>query len=161
MLSHEDFVKLVDKECLEVLEFLKTVDRSLHGNELRNKMIDMLSFMARFGELMDKMSFRRGRQEKYMDLVESLAVQGINSDPVLSKVPVTLRKSYIENFSISINLSGEIKQTTLYDEKMKFERYQYAYSRYRNINELLKTSIMVCQSCLSFDRTEMKNMNYS
>mgnify|MGYP001605326448 CR=1 FL=1 len=151
----------VDEKCLEVLNFIKSINKSLHGNDLRDKMIEMLSLMSRFGELMDKMSFKRGTQERFVDFVEALAIQSIGVDPVLSKIPATLKKNYTENFNISVNLSGGLLQTTLYDEKIKLEYYQYAYNRYRNIVELLKTSIMVSQSCLSFDRAEMKNISYS
>jgi hypothetical protein len=144
-----------EEDCKVVESAIIKIDKSIHGTLLREKMLELTGHMAQFNTLVDRSSLSVGKQKRMVDLIDSIAMQSVSLDPELSKKPVSMKEYYKENYKVIL----EDRETTLYDEKVRLEYYQYGLNRYKSTYEALKTTIMVCQSALSFDRVELQNTN--
>jgi hypothetical protein len=156
-MESKQYQEEVDKRCSAVNDEVLKLGPELHGLALRNKIFELAGYMSRFNELSDKAGFKFGLQKNNVKLAESLSMQAINSDEKLGKMPATLKSYYVE--TTKIELDGA--ETTLNNEKNKLECYSYAYTRFTSIFELLQKTIMAAQSGLSFDKEELRNLNYS
>ncbi len=153
----------VDKKCKEIEDSISEINKTLHGAALKEKLFELTSRMSRLNELLDKATFKVGIQKRKVDLVESISMQSLikqEKSGETTKIPATLKSYYLENNIVTLD-EYEMKQTSLYKEKIELEHLQYVLNRFKSTYELIKTTIMVCQSSLSFDREEMKNISFS
>jgi len=145
------YTEKVDKLC-DIDESLFQFS-DLRGSPLRDRMMDILSLLGRFSELQDKARLRKDVQDTKVSSIRSKAIlqvkklQAENSD---FKIAATLMDDYI--------YSMEIEQTSVEREEQKLAAYTYAVNRFRSVCDLIKNSIVACQTALNYDKVEIKSL---
>lgn len=121
----------------------------LRGTPLRDRIMDILSLLGRFSELYDKARLRKEVQDTKVNSIRSKAILEVKNSDV--KVAATLIDDYV--------YSMEIDNTSVEREEQKLAAYNYAVNRFRSVCELIKNSIVACQTALNYDKVEINNLS--
>lgn len=159
----EEIKQETDLKCGEINKDLFFFKKDLHGKEVRDKILELTSNLTRFSELCNNAKLKYNLQQAKVDIYESHAMDCINNDTKLSKVPVSMKQYYLESYEIKekYNNSDDVEITTLNKEKEILAAYEYAVNRFKSIYEDIKIAIISCQSVLNFDREELRNLSSS
>lgn len=141
------------QEARETIEGIKS-----HGADLRDKIFELNSLLPRYNELYDYCVLIHGIQKQKIDFISALAMKRLVEDAEFKHIQAILKKSYLEIVEVTVE-EGYV--TTLAEEKFVLQWHSYAVNKFSSAFELVKTTIMSCQSGLNFDKEEMKRLNYT
>lgn len=134
------------------IDQLCTIDNSLfefsdlRGGPLRDRMMEIIAHLGRYSELYDKARFRKDLQDIKVDSVRSEAIREAKTED--QKIPASLIQEYI--------YSKDVNGTSLERESQRLAAYTYAANRFRSICELIKNSVIACQTALNYDKAELR-----
>ena len=152
--SPEKIYEFVEKKCFSIEKGLLQFDPKMEAREIRELILRLVAYISYFNELHAKAKYKSAISKRKLEFIKTEALKSINSDPILSKLAVSLKEQYAETYQVKIgdDILSYNNEAGIYDA------YIYATDRFGSCFEDIKIAIMACQSVLSFDREEMKNL---
>lgn len=150
----ENIIASADTKCGTMPQDILKFTPGIQGREIKERILSLVGYLSYFNEMHDKAKFRASRYKRKMELIRAHALMEICRDENLSKMAVPIKEQYVEIHTFE--LDGEMVNYN--EESRKYDAYVYAMDRFASMFDDLKIAIMACQSVLSFDREEMKNI---
>lgn len=148
----EEIKGYVKSKCEEFDSGLFTLDKSLHGRDLRDRIFELNQYLANFNEYASKLRNLVNKQEIRVDRIESLAMQQVTSLEAFKGIPATLKKYFAETYEFDY---GDEK-VSITSERDRLQDLAYCLNKLEVMFNNIKNTTMACQSGLNYDKEEMK-----
>jgi hypothetical protein len=129
----------------------------ISGSALKELLFKYVNYLSTLNEERNRIAYQRDRQKVVVDVIKDLALQLVGQDSAFRSLPVSLKSAHASMYKVKHPITGDM--TTLFEERMKLTKLDYALSRANAKVRELETMINVCRSALSFDKAEMNQIS--
>jgi len=154
--DQKEFERFLEEKLSVFDRTLLEIPKGAQGQILKEKMIELNSYLGDFNTLLDRAKFKEKQQSRYVERIKALAIKQIFADQKYSSYTGSAKEKMIEVYDVDL---GDGITTSVNEEKGYLEWYSYAVSRFSSTFDDIKNTIMVCVNGLSYDKQELQSLH--